>query len=101
MSDMNRERMLATLATLLQVYVQSGKRIPKLECDLEDGAVRAIRAIIENGPEVSREFVDRWEKEIEEEAKSMYVYRCTAGMGFDFYIINLLREAGVKVKEEK
>jgi hypothetical protein len=51
---MNQKRMLATLATLLQVYVQSGKRIPELERDLKDGAVRAIRALIEEVEEWSK-----------------------------------------------
>jgi len=48
MTKVNAERMLATLATLLQVYVESEKRIPELECDLKDGAVIAIRRLIEN-----------------------------------------------------
>jgi hypothetical protein len=47
MSEINQERMLATLATLLKVYIESHRRIPDLERDLEDGAVKAIRALIE------------------------------------------------------
>jgi len=45
--SMGQGRMLATLATLLRVYVESGQRIPDLERDLKDGTVKAIRRLIE------------------------------------------------------
>jgi len=66
--NVTTERMEATLATLLLVYVESGRRIPDLERDLEDGAVIAIRSLIADYPKLKAKYdalrgmVEEWKK---------------------------------------
>jgi hypothetical protein len=58
----SEKQMLATLATLLKFYVESGIVIPDLERDLKNGSVRAIRAAIEEGGRL-RTQIEKWQKE--------------------------------------
>jgi len=97
---MNQEKMLATLATLLQVYVQSEKkRIPELERDLKDGVIIAIRAAIEEEkPKVSQEFVEKWADQLHSHIR---YYRDESFAANKRVIVKMLREAGVRLKEER
>lgn len=47
----DKNRGLAVLATLLQSYVLGRTTILSLEKDLEDGAIKEIRALLESLPE--------------------------------------------------
>jgi len=96
--EVTRERMLSTLATLLMVYIESHRRIPDLERDLEDGAVKAIRALIENRPEVNKDMIIKyrnlivrhfWGREMDEMGKEF----------LDFTLEDMLHEIPVTVKE--
>jgi hypothetical protein len=96
--EINKERMLATLVTLLKVYIESHRRIPELERDLEDGAVKAIRRLIENsnkGTEVDEEFVSLAQSLLNPRPGYGGMYAPSKSS-----IRQMLREAGVRVREE-
>ena len=93
--SMTKERMLVTLATLLRVYVESGRRIAELEVDLEDGAVKAIRDLILNRPKVSKEFVEKWAEKFDDLPSSYF-----DAVEPRKSIITMLCEAGVIIQGE-
>ena len=101
MSKVTRERMLATLATLLMVYVESHRRIPDLERDLEDGAVKAICALIENRPKVDEDWLIAKANAVLYALRRRFRSRITAAdtaMMRDL-LADVVMAAGVKVKE--
>jgi hypothetical protein len=107
--SVTKEEMLATLATLLRVYVESGQEIPELERDLKNGAAQAIRCLIENGPEVDDEWIEKWlDKNMAcncHEAfisRKMYDPNCFRhGYIADVDWRSALREAGVRIRGDK
>ena len=94
MSDkVTREEMLEIIDGIC-LECKDGGKCPNEYCR---GVLKAIRALIEQGPEVSREFVEKWERQLLHNIR----HELFSPYGAKPFLTLMLTEAGVTVREEK